>query len=65
MDDNLKITSKKKLRKVTAPIVLQPDYTDLIREAAYKLFEERNYEHGYATIDWLTAEARIHRLMLV
>lgn len=64
MDENLKVTTKK-LRKVKiTPIVEQynqPNRDDLVRETAYKLFEERHYEHGHAESDWLTAEARINK----
>ena len=32
---------------------------DIIRERAYRLFEQRGYEHGHDLEDWLQAEAEI------
>jgi len=32
---------------------------ELIRERAYKLFEQRGYKHGHDLDDWLQAEAEV------
>ena len=60
MDEILKVT-KKKLRKV--PVTILPTRDEMISEIAYKMFEERNYEHGYAESDWLAAEAWVNQLV--
>jgi len=59
MDEILKVTTKKKLRKVPTIVENQLTRDELIREMAYKLFEERNGEHGDANSDWLAAEAHL------
>ena len=32
---------------------------ELIRKRAYRLLEQRGYEHGYDVADWLQAEAEV------
>jgi len=32
---------------------------ELIRKRAYRLFEQRRYEHGHDVEDWLQAEAEV------
>ena len=67
MEKNLKVTTKKKLRKVQIDPVAEQhgqDYrNELIRLTAYALFDARNKEHGYAECDWLEAEARVNQIM--
>ncbi|MFB3812889.1 MAG: DUF2934 domain-containing protein [Terriglobales bacterium] len=41
--------------KVTNPVNLE----EAIRARAYQLFEERGYQHGRDTEDWLRAESEI------
>ena len=35
---------------------------DIIREQAYKLYEERGYTHGRDTDDWLEAERMVTKV---
>jgi hypothetical protein len=42
--------------KVTAKAV---DIQDAIRARAYKLYQERGYEHGHDFEDWLRAEHEV------
>ena len=32
------------------------NFTQLVRERAYQLFEQRNYVHGHDQADWFAAE---------
>ena len=69
MDKNLKVTTKKKLRKVQIDPIAeqqgQDSRTELIQLTAYALFEARNKEHGYAECDWLEAESRVNQRMTI
>lgn len=49
-------TQTAQVAKVTAQAV---DIQDAIRARAYKLYEERGYEHGHDFEDWLRAEHEV------
>jgi hypothetical protein len=42
-----------------ADLGAQEPTEEIIRLRAYKLFEDRGYEHGHDVDDWLQAEAEI------
>ena len=56
------IKKPKAKKKPAIKMLDRNEIEDIIREQAYKLYEERGYTHGRDTDDWLEAERMVTKV---